>query len=120
MEVGTEAEASGLSPDHRLMVAVLIRAVRDFVNYRDAPHGSDEHKLAVDAAGWIFWDGREDMTFLKICETVGLNAGKIRRVTLTLTRDELLRMSKVADEPDIRPGPEDDYSEEYDSDPDED
>ncbi len=79
------------------MVAVLIRAVRDFVNYRDAKKGSDEHKLAVDAAGWIFWDGYEPMTFLRICKTVDLDPDNIRRITLTLTRDELLRMSKVAE-----------------------
>lgn len=75
------------------MIAVLLRAVRDFVNYRDSPKGSEQHKLAVDAAGWIFWNGREPMTFLKICETVGLDAKNIRKTTLSLTRDELLRMS---------------------------
>ena len=79
------------------MVAVLIRAVRDFVNYRDAKKGSEEHKLAVDAAGWIFWDGHEDMTFLKICGCVGLDPENIRRITLSLTRNELLRMSKAVE-----------------------
>ncbi len=96
-----EVEVDGktvLPPDHRLLIAVLLRAVRDFVNYRDAKKGSEQYKLAVDAAGWLFWNGREPMTFLKICETVGLDPENIRKITLTLTRDELLRMSTNAEE----------------------
>lgn len=86
-------ERHPLPPDHRLMIAVLIRAVRDFVNYKDTKRGSEQYKLAVDAAGWLFWDGREPMTFLKICDTVGLDSENIRKITLTLSRDDLRRMS---------------------------
>lgn len=89
------------------MIAVLIRAVRDFVNYRNAERGTEEHKLAVDAAGWIFWDGREPMTFLKICETVGLDPENIRKITLTLSRDALLRMSAEAEAEDAATDSED-------------
>lgn len=87
-------EGESLPSNHRLLIAVLFRAVRDFVNYKDAKPGTEQYKMAVDAAGWIWWNGTEDMTFLKICELLGLNPKKIRKITTTLTSDELLRMTR--------------------------
>jgi len=94
-----EDSAQELPPDSRLLIAVLFRAVRDYVNYKDAKPGTERHKIAVDAAGWIWWNGTEDMTFLKVCEIVGLNPHKIRKITASLTPEELKRMAReVGDE----------------------
>lgn len=87
-------EGHKLPPNHRLLIAVLFRAVRDYVNYKDSKPGTLKYKIGADAAGWIWWNGTEDMTFLKICELLGLNPVKIRKITETLTADELLRMTK--------------------------
>lgn len=93
-ELEVDEETEELPPNSRLLTAVLFRAVRDFVNYRHAKPGTEGHKLAVDAAGWIWWNGTEDMTFLKVCEIIGENPHKIRRITLKLTPDELKRMTR--------------------------
>lgn len=89
-------------PERRLMVAVLRRAIWDFALYRDAEEGSESNKLAVDAAGWIFWDGEETVdaegryTFVHVCNMLGFDVRELREATLKLTRKQLGKINKVA------------------------
>lgn len=106
-ELEVDDESTPLPPNSRLLTAVLFRAVRDFVNYRHAKPGTQSYKIAVDAAGWLWWNGTENMTFLKICEVVGLDPHKIRKVTLKLTPDELRRMTHTVEAEDCEHDPED-------------
>lgn len=86
------------TPDRRLLVAILRRALWDFAQYKD-PECSN-HKLHVDAAGWIFWDGKEHqdeegrMTFHYICETLDLPPKLLREGAKILTRDRIRRISQ--------------------------
>jgi hypothetical protein len=80
-------------PGQRLLTAILVRAIRDFVNYREASKGTDSIRIAEDAAGWIFWDGKEDMTFRHVCTSLNMNYRDVRRRILTLTKEDLVRMT---------------------------
>ncbi len=57
------------------------------------------YELAVDAAGWLFWDGTESTdeegryTFLYVCNLLGMNAKEIRDQALALTREDLHRFN---------------------------
>lgn len=86
-------EDTSFYPSQRLLTAILLRAVRDFVTYRNAPKDSDQYLIAVDAAGWVFWDGEEELTFRYICDQINVDADKMRKVMLALTPDDLLRMT---------------------------
>lgn len=91
-------DAVRLSPPKKLMAAVLRRAVWDFALYRDVKKKKDpdKYQLAVDAAGWLFSDeaGGKDgvITFLYVCEVLGLDPGHIRRSTLELDRDRVQQL----------------------------
>lgn len=85
-------------PSQRLLTAILLRAVRDFVTYRKAKKGTEQHKIAVDAAGWLFWDGLERMTMRFVCRQLDLDYKKVRTTTLQLTKQDLLRMVSPAEE----------------------
>lgn len=86
-------EATPRDPGQRLLIAILVRAIRDFVNYRGAKRGTDSIRIAEDAAGWIFWDGREEMTFRHVCQSLNMNYKDVRRRILTLTKEDLIRMT---------------------------
>lgn len=78
------------------MAAILRRAVFDFVFYRDPEHKF--HNLAVDAAGWLFWDGEEPenenrWSFLHICSQMGLDPKKVRKRCTELTRADLKKLT---------------------------
>lgn len=96
-----ERGASCESPTHRLLVAIVRRALWDFVLYRgcDPAVDAERHRLAEDAAGWLFWDGAEETaddnryTFLYICGILNLEPDKIRKAALRLTRNDIERMS---------------------------
>lgn len=85
----------------RLLIAIIRRAVLDFVVYRDACPKTqpDLYALAEDAVGWLFWDGIESAdeqgryTFGYICLLLELDARAIRERALTLTREEVQRIS---------------------------
>lgn len=96
-EVEDEGSPS-FAPSQRLLTAILLRAVRDFVTYRDTEEGTDQHLIAQDAAGWIFWEGREEMTFRYICDQISLDPKKIRKIIQVLSKDDLLRMMPVQEE----------------------
>lgn len=82
------------------MVASLRRAIWDFALYRDAKEGSERQQLAIDAAGWIFWDGEEHTdeegrwTFHYVCATLGLVPEQIREATLKLTRETISKINR--------------------------
>lgn len=79
------------------MAAILRRAVFDFVLYREPGHGM--HNLAVDAAGWLFWDGEEPedeegcWSFRYICFSMNLDYRSVRQHCLRLTRADLKRVT---------------------------
>jgi hypothetical protein len=91
---------------HRLLVAIVRRAVWDFVLYRDADPIAkpDSYALAADAAGWIFWEGEEEVdeqgryTFRHICEILELDVSKVRRTLVGMTRDDLRRLNNYIKE----------------------
>jgi len=88
------------SGERRLLVAILRRAIWDFALYRDADEGTEGYRLAVDAAGWIFWDGEETVdedgrcTFMFVCEALGLPPKKIRDATMELSRESISRINR--------------------------
>lgn len=91
-----ELEEDGESrtpPSQRLLTAILIRAIRDFVNYRNEPVGSDTHKIAVDAAGWIFWNGEEDFTYRWVCRLLGGDPVRTRKMILKMKPQDLVKMT---------------------------
>lgn len=90
--------ASSFVPSQRLLTAILLRAIRDFVTYREAKEGTEQYDIAQDAAGWVFWDGEERMTFRYVCSQIGADPVKVRRTMLSLTKDDLLRMTPPSDE----------------------
>lgn len=90
----------GAAP-RRLLAAIVRRAVLDFALYRDVKPKKDplRHRLAVDAAGWLFFDGIEPRdeagrySFLHICLLLNLDAKAIREQALTLTREDIRRFN---------------------------
>lgn len=95
---------------HRLLVAIMRRAIWDFVLYKDETPKSHKHpedkkksqerlSLAEDAAGWLFWDGEETCdeqgryTFKYICEILDLEPSRVRKRALAMTRDEIQRLN---------------------------
>lgn len=87
------------------MAAVLRRAVWDFALYRDVKKKKDpeRYQLAVEAASWIFSDevGTKEegcgVTFLYVCEVLGLDPARIRRSTLDLDRDRVSQLLPAED-----------------------
>jgi hypothetical protein len=82
------------------MVAILRRAIWDFALYRDSEPGTERFQLAVDAAGWLFWDGEEAIdeegryTFKHICSELDLVPQKLRDATLKLTREHISKINR--------------------------
>lgn len=85
----------------RLLIAIVRRAVLDFVLYRDVTRAQNllHYKLHSDAARWLFFDGTEvtgedrRYTFLHICLLTGLDPRRVRDQALVLTRDDLKRFN---------------------------
>jgi len=75
-----------------MLLAVLRRAVWDFAQYKDPDNPS--HELHIDAAGWLFWDGEEHMSFHYICHSLDLHPMEIRQAAAKLTRDSIKRISQ--------------------------
>ena len=95
------AQTSKPTPEQRLMVAIVRRAVWDFVLYRrtNPDTDSDRYNMAADAAGWLFWDGEERSdnnglyTFRHICATLDLDAKEVRDGILKLERNDIQRLN---------------------------
>lgn len=77
------------TPEQMVWLAVLRRAIYDFVMYRGYDKKTKQYALAVDAAGWIWWDGEEFGTFLFVCSVLGVNPTQMRRRLLTVKREQL-------------------------------
>lgn len=86
-------------PETRLWFHVLRRQIWDFVLYRSAPKDSENYFYAVDAAGWLWWDGEEEAdeygrpTFLHVCHILDLDPSMVREVTLALSREDISRLN---------------------------
>jgi hypothetical protein len=89
-----EEAPRGYTPEQRLLSHILRRTVMDFVYYRNA-EDTERKFLAEDAAGWLFWDGQEPMTFRAICSELGLNYKKVREAILKLTVDDVDRLASL-------------------------
>lgn len=94
-------------PHRRLLIAIVRRAVLDFAIYRHVSKKErpEEHALAIDAAGWLFWNGLEPLdddgrySFLYICRILDLDANEIRKAALSLTKEDIQRINNSAGEP---------------------
>jgi hypothetical protein len=92
---------AGVPPAQRLLIAIVRRAVWDYVLYKDLKKREDPvlHEIGVDAAGWLFWDGTEECdeegrhTFLHICELLDLEPQKIRAIASRLTREDIQKLN---------------------------
>ncbi len=101
LDAGWSERQKGSSPETRLLVAIVRRAVWDFALYRnvDPEKDKDRYNLAVDAAGWLFWDGEEEVdeegryTFIHICNELDLDPGIVRAGVLKLSRSDIQRLN---------------------------
>jgi hypothetical protein len=101
-----EDRKRGTTPSQRLLVAIMRRAIWDFVLYKDenpkAFKDEDDRKkcqerleIAEDAAGWLFWDGEEETdgegryTFKFICEMLDLKPSDVRARALAMTLEDI-------------------------------
>jgi hypothetical protein len=75
--------------------------VLDFALYKDVSKQKDavRHALAVDAAGWLWFDGEERIdaqgrySFRFICSLLSVDPAAIRERALTLSRQDLHRFN---------------------------
>lgn len=89
------------SPVHRLLVAIVRRAVWDFVLYEqaDPKKNPDEYELYIDAVDWLFWDGEEEcdtegrLTFRHICSMLELDPRQVRHIALGMSRKDIQRLN---------------------------
>jgi hypothetical protein len=92
---------NGFPPSHRLLIAIIRRAVWDYVLYQDVKKKDDPvlHEIGVEAAEWLFWDGREETdgdgryTFRHICDLLELDPVRIRQAAAVMTRDDIARLN---------------------------
>jgi hypothetical protein len=74
--------AEPASGERRLLLAVLEDGIRTFLKYARATHGRAAN-LRREAYGWLTADDRRDVfAFGSICETLGIDAGRLRRRVL--------------------------------------
>lgn len=88
------------SPSKRLLVAIVRRAVWDFVLYAESEHDNpDAYALHVEAAEWLFWNGEEEtngdgrFSFLHICRLLDLEPKEVRAKVVKMTRDDIQRLN---------------------------
>jgi len=101
LDADFSGERSRTPPAQKLLVAILRRAIWDFVLYKEETKKSDPEKaaLAEEAAGWLFWDGQEETdpdglyTFRYICEVLNLEPARVRSLIAGLERDDIQRMN---------------------------
>ncbi len=83
------------------MVAIIRRAILDFVLYRHHSKAThpEEYTLALDAAGWLFFDGHETVnedgryTFQFLCGVLELDPTQIRNAALSLSKADVQRFN---------------------------
>jgi hypothetical protein len=75
--------AEPASGERRLLLAVLEDGIRTFIKYGRATHGRAAN-LRREALGWLTAEDRRDVfAFASICETLGIDAARLRRRVLT-------------------------------------
>jgi len=86
-----KAEAAG--GERRLLLAVLEDGIRTFLKHAQATFGRGLN-LRRETLGWMMAaEARDVFAFESICETLGINAEKLRRRILTASTDENLLAS---------------------------
>ena len=81
-----KAEAAG--GERRLLLAVLEDGIRTFLKHAQATFGRGLN-LRRETLGWMMAaEARDVFAFESICETLGINAEKLRRRILTASADE--------------------------------
>lgn len=122
VEISFGEKPLGQMPAQRLLVAILRRAIWDFVLYRNEnPEAFDvrkaktdkgrkilelQHKkaverqaIAVDAAEWLFWDGEEETdfegrySFRYICRLLDIPPQRIRERVLEMTVEDIQKLN---------------------------
>lgn len=94
-----DSRRSAMTPEQRLIAGMLRRAIWDFALYKDDPTHPN-YEFAVDAAGWIFFEGEEldpgdeRLTFIEACNMLGLDYQNVRREAVKLTRAQIEKMNR--------------------------
>lgn len=95
---GPNNAPSTLTPERRLYLAVVRRALWDFVLYRKSKN-YEKRSLAREAENWLFWEGTEDtdaegrVTFLYVCEILGIDPVRVQRSARRLKRTDIQRLA---------------------------
>jgi len=86
-----KAEAAG--GERRLLLAVLEDGIRTFLKHSQATFGRGLN-LRRETLGWMMAaEARDVFAFESICETLGINAERLRRRILTASTDENILQS---------------------------
>jgi hypothetical protein len=68
----------GMSPEKRLMVAVLEDALRIYTKYGPVPPRK-HRRLFAETERWLFSDDASaPFAFVKVCEVLGIDVGRLR------------------------------------------
>ena len=93
-----DAGSQKLTPERRLYVAMIRRAVWDFVLYRGVLT-EDKRAISEDAETWLFYDGDEDLdadgrvTFLYTCSVLNLDPERVRVGAQRLRRQDIQKLN---------------------------
>lgn len=80
--------AEAAAGERRLLLAVLEDGVRTLLKYAHAEHGR-ARTLRREAVTWIRTDARDDVfAFERICEALGIDAGRLRARILARADDD--------------------------------
>lgn len=78
-----------------LWLKVIIRAVFDWVSYRDSDKPALK-KLAENAENWLFASGRNEFNSLEsICEVIDLAPEKVRTWANSMTKDQVAKIEHL-------------------------
>lgn len=81
-----------------LWLKVVIRAVFDWVQYRDSTR-LPQKKLADSAKGWLFEPSELFNGFENLCESLDVDPNKIRKWASGLSRDQVAKIEHLDREP---------------------
>ena len=77
-----------------LWLKVIIRAIFDWVTYRDSPK-IRERKLAEQAQLWLFKSANIFNSFEGICEFLDVPVEKVRAVASSMTREQVAKIEHL-------------------------
>lgn len=95
---GPNAASPALTPERRLYLAIVRRAIWDFVLYKKSKN-VEKRALAREAEGWLFWPGEEDtdaegrVTFQYVCSILNVDPARIRHSAKRLKRTDIQRLT---------------------------